>query len=187
MGAHAFTGLCRNLSRLEGEQLFPEQLHAHGRAIILGKFLRQKRGKPVAAKQVAHRCARAGAGDDVEVRYRYYAGVLDAGSTFLHWVERRAGVAYRYDKLFACEVIGATGREPAFHEYEVKDVLAKEDVWFVDFNPDGWAVGDVWNTNPAPLPYDRGNGLGTDLNRQMPTVGRINSTQLARPDPPGCR
>src|SRR3712207_3201583 len=27
----------------------------------------------------------------------------------------------------------STGRDPAFHEYEVKDVLAKEDVWFVSF------------------------------------------------------
>ena len=68
----------------------------------------------------------------------------------------------------------ATGKEPEFHEYEVKDVLAKEDVWFVDFNADGWLVGDQWNT-PAPLPYERTNGMGTDLNRQMPTIGRINS------------
>ncbi|HVF06891.1 MAG TPA: hypothetical protein VNA20_18785 [Frankiaceae bacterium] len=69
----------------------------------------------------------------------------------------------------------STGKEPEFHEYEVKDVLAKQDVWFVDFNIDGWAIGDTWNTEPAPLPYERGNGLGTDLNRQMPTIGRINS------------
>ncbi len=65
-----------------------------------------------------------------------------------------------------------TGREPKFHEYEVKDVLAKEIVYFTDFNIDGWQVGD--NYHEPPLPYERGNGIGTDLNRQMPTIGRIN-------------
>ena len=69
----------------------------------------------------------------------------------------------------------STGREPEFHTYEVADVLAKEDVWFASFNPDGWALGDTVNIDPAPLPYERGNGMGTDLNRQMPTIGRINS------------
>lgn len=67
----------------------------------------------------------------------------------------------------------STGREAEFHELEVKDVLAKEAVYLVDFNPDGWAVGDFWNP-PAPALYQRGNGNGTDLNRQMPTIGRIN-------------
>jgi hypothetical protein len=65
-----------------------------------------------------------------------------------------------------------TGRKPKFHEYEVKDVLRKEAVYLVSFNPDGWAVGD--HNHEPPLPYERGNSLGTDLNRQMPTVGRIN-------------
>lgn len=69
----------------------------------------------------------------------------------------------------------STGTEPEFHEFEVKDVLAKQDVWFADFNIDGWAAGDLWNTKPAPLPYARTNGMNTDLNRQMPTIGRINS------------
>ena len=66
-----------------------------------------------------------------------------------------------------------TGRKPQFHEYEARDILAREVVYLVDFNSDGWAVGDLFNT-PAPLPYSRTNGKGTDLNRQMPTVGRIN-------------
>ena len=69
----------------------------------------------------------------------------------------------------------ATGVEPAFHSYEVRDVLAKEVVYLVNFNPDGWAVGDIWNT--PPLPYARGNSIGTDLNRQMPTIGRINPSR----------
>jgi hypothetical protein len=67
----------------------------------------------------------------------------------------------------------ATGRDPKFNEHEVKDVLAREVVYMVDFNSDGWTIGDLWAT--PPLPYARGNGLSTDLNRQMPTVGRINS------------
>ena len=68
-----------------------------------------------------------------------------------------------------------TGKKPQFHEYEVKDVLAKEVVYLVDFNIDGWQVGD--NYHEPPLPYSRGNGIGTDLNRQMPTVGRINPSR----------
>jgi hypothetical protein len=69
----------------------------------------------------------------------------------------------------------ATGREPKFNEYEVKDVLAKEVVYMTSFNVDGWSVGDWWAQ--PPLPYERGNSLGTDLNRQMPTVGRINTSR----------
>lgn len=70
----------------------------------------------------------------------------------------------------------STGRKPKFHEYEVADVLKKEVVYLVDFNIDGWATGDYWN-DPAPNPYSRGNSLGTDLNRQMPTIGWINTTR----------
>ncbi len=66
----------------------------------------------------------------------------------------------------------STGRKPAFHEYAVKDVLAKEAVYLIDFNVDGWTIGDVWATPTRP--YARANSVGTDLNRQMPTVGRIN-------------
>ena len=69
----------------------------------------------------------------------------------------------------------ATGRDPEFHTYEVKDVLAQEDVWFVDFNADGWEVGDLYTVPTGP--YERTNGEGTDLNRQMPTIGRIDSTR----------
>jgi hypothetical protein len=69
----------------------------------------------------------------------------------------------------------ATGREPKFNEHEVKDVLAKEVVYMVSFNVDGWAVGDWWAQ--PPMPYARGNEIGTDLNRQMPTVGRINTSR----------
>lgn len=66
-----------------------------------------------------------------------------------------------------------TGRAPTFNEYEVADLLADEAVYLVDFNIDGWAIGDLWHT-PLPELYARGNSLGTDLNRQMPTIGRIN-------------
>src|SRR3954451_1121543 len=67
-----------------------------------------------------------------------------------------------------------TGRKAAFHEYKVSDLLAKEAVYFVDFNVDGWAIGDWW-AQPTTNAYARGNSIGTDLNRQMPTVGSINT------------
>jgi Zinc carboxypeptidase len=68
-----------------------------------------------------------------------------------------------------------TGTAPKFHEYEVSDLLKKEAVYLTSFNIDGWQVGD--NYHQPPLPYSRGNALGTDLNRQMPTVGRINESR----------
>ena len=67
----------------------------------------------------------------------------------------------------------STGRTPKFHQYQVRDLLAKEAVYFIDFNVDGWAVGDFWNP-PLPSTYTRGNTMGTDLNRQMPSIGRID-------------
>lgn len=69
-----------------------------------------------------------------------------------------------------------TGRKPDFNAYEVKDVLKQQAVYLVDFNIDGWAVGDVFN-QPLVLPFSRTNSLGTDLNRQMPTIGRIDSSR----------
>lgn len=68
-----------------------------------------------------------------------------------------------------------TGRAPTFNEYKVADVLAKEAVYLVDFNIDGWALGDTFSPNPSI--YGRGNGMGTDMNRQMPTVGRIDHSR----------
>ncbi|HEX2085315.1 MAG TPA: M14 family zinc carboxypeptidase, partial [Solirubrobacteraceae bacterium] len=70
----------------------------------------------------------------------------------------------------------STGRKEAFHETEVRDVLKREAVYLMDFNVDGWAQGDLWN-KPAPSTYNRGNSLSTDINRQMPTVGRINPSR----------
>ncbi|HZD18290.1 MAG TPA: M14 family zinc carboxypeptidase, partial [Actinomycetota bacterium] len=67
-----------------------------------------------------------------------------------------------------------TGRDPEFHSYPVRDVLAKEAVYFIDFNIDGWVRGDQAN---LPGLYSRGNYANTDLNRQMPTVGRINPSR----------
>ena len=65
----------------------------------------------------------------------------------------------------------STGREPEVHTYSVRDVLEQEVVYLVDFNMDGWRRGDHFA--PTPGLYTRGNQLGTDLNRQMPTVGYI--------------
>jgi hypothetical protein len=69
----------------------------------------------------------------------------------------------------------ATGRKPSFHEYEARELLAKQAIYLIDFNLDGWAVGDFFHI--PPLPYSRGNSFGTDINRQMPTVGRIDSSR----------
>jgi hypothetical protein len=68
-----------------------------------------------------------------------------------------------------------TGRTPEVHSYPVADVLAKEVVYLVDFNVDGWRRGDHFA--PTPGLYTRGNQLNTDLNRQMPTVGYIDPTR----------
>jgi hypothetical protein len=68
-----------------------------------------------------------------------------------------------------------TGREPEFHEYEVAELLSKEALYLIDFNLDGWAVGDWWAQ--PPLPYERGNSMGTDINRQMPSKGSINANR----------
>jgi hypothetical protein len=68
-----------------------------------------------------------------------------------------------------------TGRKPAFHSYEARDLLATQAVYLVDFNIDGWVIGDVYTVPTQP--YSRGNSFGTDLNRQMPTIGRINPSR----------
>jgi hypothetical protein len=79
-----------------------------------------------------------------------------------------------------------TGAEPTIHEYQVADVLANEVVYLVDFNIDGWRAGDNFAPNDFPAPanmvtapgllYTRANE-NTDLNRQMPTVGWINTSR----------
>ncbi|MDQ4005249.1 MAG: hypothetical protein M3135_02980, partial [Actinomycetota bacterium] len=58
-----------------------------------------------------------------------------------------------------------TGVEPEFHSYEVRELLANEAVYFVDFNIDGWVRGDHFA--PSPGLYSRGNYRNVDLNRQM--------------------
>jgi hypothetical protein len=69
-----------------------------------------------------------------------------------------------------------TGRQPEIHEYPVTEVLANEVVYFTAFNVDGWVKGDHFKSDGTPNAglYTRGNWTGTDLNRQMPTVGYIN-------------
>jgi hypothetical protein len=70
-----------------------------------------------------------------------------------------------------------TGKTPEFNSYPVRDVLAKEDVYFVSFNPDGWTAGDIAPNGELTGPFVRTNGRGVDLNRQMPTKGSINITR----------
>ncbi len=69
-----------------------------------------------------------------------------------------------------------TGKDPVFHTYRVREVLAKEAVYLIDFNIDGFVRGDHFAPSPGGL-YTRGNYAGTDLNRQMPTVGYTNSSR----------
>jgi hypothetical protein len=70
----------------------------------------------------------------------------------------------------------STGRTPTFHNYAVSELLKHEVLYLVDVNIDGWAVGD-WFAQPTTNTYSRGNSLGTDLNRQMPTLGSINTSR----------
>ena len=69
-----------------------------------------------------------------------------------------------------------TGKQPVIHQLSVREVLKKEDVYLTDFNIDGWTQGDI---TPPGLTnaYARANGHGTDLNRQEPTIGRINTSR----------
>jgi hypothetical protein len=81
----------------------------------------------------------------------------------------------------------STGKRPVFHNWPVSELLKHEVLYLVDVNIDGWAVGD-WlapgSTTPySPMLYTRGNALGTDLNRQMPTLGSINTSRNPLKEP----
>ena len=108
-------------------------------------------------------------------------GGLEGG---LRAVEDLAIAATQPDATISDGVAGynsATGRKPVIHTYAVREVLAKEDVYFTTFNIDGWEVGDNYQTPPGP--YARTNGEGTDLNRQMPTKGSINTSRNPLQEP----
>lgn len=70
----------------------------------------------------------------------------------------------------------STGKAPVFHSYPIQQVLRKEDVYLVDFNIDGWTIGDIAQPG-ITQPFARANGAGTDLNRQEPTLGSINTSR----------
>ena len=69
-----------------------------------------------------------------------------------------------------------TGKTPVFHSYNIGEVLKEQVIYLTDLNLDGWASGDTFNDADRGL-YARGNAYGTDLNRQMPTVGRIDRSR----------
>jgi hypothetical protein len=69
-----------------------------------------------------------------------------------------------------------TGRTPTFHAYNLRELLKKEILYLVDVNIDGWAVGDIF-ASPTTNTFSRGNSIGTDLNRQMPTLGSIDTSR----------
>lgn len=85
-----------------------------------------------------------------------------------------AGNAYIPDGV--ANYTSSTGKTPQFTNYAVSELLKKEILYLVDVNIDGWQVGD-WFASPTTSTYERGNTLGTDLNRQMPTLGSINTSR----------
>ena len=99
---------------------------------------------------------------------------------------REGGVRTAEDLAMAAEANGTitdgvdnyestTGVDPEFHDLPVRDLLAQQAVYLIDFNIDGWVAGDLAR-GPGGS-FTRGNSFGTDLNRQMPTVGRINASR----------
>lgn len=66
-------------------------------------------------------------------------------------------------------------------EMPVSQLLKKVHLYVSNINPDGWAAGDVINGGV----FMRGNGNGTDLNRQFPTIGwtKVNGRPLPLTEP----
>jgi hypothetical protein len=54
----------------------------------------------------------------------------------------------------------------------VSEALKKVHVYLTDINPDGWAAGDLANGGV----FSRGNDNGSDLNRQFPTGGWMQTS-----------
>ena len=52
------------------------------------------------------------------------------------------------------------------------ELLRKVHLYLSNPNPDGWAAGDLQNGGV----FTRGNGNGTDLNRQFPTMGWVQTS-----------
>jgi hypothetical protein len=76
----------------------------------------------------------------------------------------------------------STGRRPRFTNWAVSELLKNEVLYLVDVNIDGWVVGDFFAAS-GPNLFSRGNSLGTDLNRQMPTLGSINTSRNPLEEP----
>lgn len=73
------------------------------------------------------------------------------------------------------------GTEPDSVEMPVSELLKKVHLYVASINPDGWATGDAQNGGN----FTRGNGNGTDLNRQFPTMGwtKLNGRPLPMTEP----
>ena len=96
------------------------------------------------------------------------------------YAERDGGEPYLLDN--------GDPERPYFVEMPASEALRRARLVFVELNPDGWAAGDVFTTNPGPG-YKRGNdtlypGQVTgplccvDLNRQWPTQGWHNDSGI---------
>jgi aminoglycoside 3-N-acetyltransferase len=89
---------------------------------------------------------------------------LDAGSTFLHFVERLLGVSYRYAKPFAGEFVTAEGRVPGVAVFHCQDLS----------NPD---------TSAAFEPFDqlaRNRGLARSVRVGRGAVVAIRAADTVR-------
>ena len=100
-----------------------------------------------------------------------------------------AGQPYAYIPDGYDNYTSTTGKRAKFTNWPVSELLENEVLYLVDVNVDGWASGD-WlapgSVTPfAPGLYSRGNSLGTDLNRQMPTKGSINTSRNPLKEPEG--
>lgn len=73
------------------------------------------------------------------------------------------------------------GTEEDSVEMPVSELLKKVHLYVSNINPDGWAAGDLINGGV----FSRGNGNGTDLNRQFPTIGwtKVNGRPLPMTEP----
>jgi hypothetical protein len=64
----------------------------------------------------------------------------------------------------------------------VQQVLDEFAIHWLFPNPDGWVLGDAIGSPGASVAATRGNGNGTDLNRQFPVTGYIANATLSEPE-----
>jgi hypothetical protein len=71
------------------------------------------------------------------------------------------------------------GTLPDSTSIPVSEALQKVHLYLAAINPDGWSAGDLANGGL----FSRGNGRGADLNREFPTMGWTNTSNLPLTEP----